>query len=216
MKKVFLLLISLLISTNIYAVRSNNVKIITIDNDPTSCLSTKATPINLDENGLKEARQIAKKLNDDLSPLMPAAGLAAPQIGISKQIFIFSWDRSAKNIIVAINPTYKPVGKQTIEAWEVCFSCMFKNGSAEAALLKRHKTIAVTYYDLEGKKHKQILTNFAAKVFQHEYDHLQGIVNVRKKGAFTKSFKSKSEMIEFMTSVKKKDSSGYEAPIDQE
>ena len=45
-----------------------------------------------------------------LNLIFPAAGLAAPQIGIGKSVFIYSYDRDPKNLEVAINPSYIPIG----------------------------------------------------------------------------------------------------------
>ncbi len=210
MLKTLLIFIFLTISTNGYA-----MQIVTIDHDPTNCLATQAAPISITKEGLADAAKIVAQMKATLIPLMPAAGLAAPQIGISKQIFIFSWDRTPEHLDVAINPSFKPIGDEMIESWEACFSAMLSSGKSKAALLKRYKKIEATYVDLEGKIHHKILEDFAAKLFQHEYDHLQGIVNVHRKDAQVKMFNSKDEMIEFMTNVKKKDSVGYKAPTEE-
>lgn len=207
--KIFSILI-LIISTNVYA-----MKIVTIDHDPTNCLSVKADAIPLTKDGLAEAAKIVKQMEETLIPLMPAAGLAAPQIGISKQVFIYSWDRTAEHLEIAINPSFKPIGDEMLEGWEACFSAMLNEGKIKAAFLKRYKKIAVTYANLEGKIHHKTLEDFAAKVFQHEYDHLQGIVNVTRQDAEVKTFNSKEEMAEFMAKVKKKDSVSYAAPKDE-
>ena len=210
MLKIIFSILILIISTNGYA-----MKIVTIDNDEANCLSSKAAAVPITKEGLADAAKIVKQMKKTLLPLMPAAGLAAPQIGASKQIFIFSWDRTLEHLGVAINPSFKPIGDEMIESWEACFSTVLTNKKSEAALLKRYKKISATYTDLEGKVHHEILEDFAAKVFQHEYDHLQGIVNVKRKGAKVKLFDSKVQMIEFMTNVKKKDSVSYTAPVEE-
>jgi len=209
MLKTFFALISLTISTNVYA-----MKIVTIDHDPTDCLSKITTAIPITKAGLADATKIAKQMEATLLPLMPAAGLAAPQIGISKQIFIYSWDRTPEHLEVVINPTFTPVGEEAISSWEACFSAMSSEGKIKAAFLKRYKKIVVTYTDLKGKMRRKTLEDFAAKVFQHEYDHLQGIVNVHHKDAMVKTFNSKEEMTEFMIHVKKKDSLNYAVPTE--
>lgn len=78
------------------------MKIITIFDGNNQCLSQKASAFMVTKEVLKQARIIADQLIKTLSPLMPAAGLAAPQIGITKQIFIYSWDRTFENIEVII------------------------------------------------------------------------------------------------------------------
>lgn len=72
------------------------LKIITLDSREEVVLKTKAEPIG--KNELPWAREIAEKLLLALEPHLPAAGLAAPQIGISKAIFIFSFDRDPKHL----------------------------------------------------------------------------------------------------------------------
>jgi peptide deformylase len=208
LQRLFVILI-LIISTSGYA-----MQIVTIEHDPTNCLATTAAAVPITKEGLEDAAQIVSQMQAALRPLTPAAGLAAPQIGISKQIFIFSWDRTMHHLDIAINPSFKPIGDEIIEGWEACFSAALTNGKSEAAFLKRYKKISATYTDLDGKIHQKILEDFAAKVFQHEYDHLQGIVNVKRIDAKVKSFDSKIQMIEFMTNVKKKDSISYTTPVD--
>lgn len=209
MTRQILFILLIFISTNVYP-----MQIITIDNDRINCLSKKAKPINISSKGLLEAQKIVDQLKTTLLKLMPAAGLAAPQIGISKQVFIFSWDRTEDHLEIAINPSFEPIGNEMLESWEACFSGMLSNGTVEAALLKRYKKISATYTDLNGKVHNKILENFAAKVFQHEYDHLAGIVNVRRKDAKVKIFDSKAEMIKFVTNANKKSiSSNYTPPV---
>lgn len=209
LKKIFYILI-LIISTKVYA-----MDILTIEHDPTNCLSAKAVAIPLTKEGLADAAKIVGQMKDTLLPLMPAAGLAAPQIGISKQAFIFSWDRTPEHLEYVLNPSFKPIGDEMVASWEACFSAMIKGGKSHAAFLKRYKKIEVTYNDLEGKTHHRILEDYAAKVFQHEYDHLQGIVCVTKEGSETKTFDSKEKMIEFMMDIKKKESATYVVPKEE-
>ena len=73
---------------------SENIKIVTVDSLEKEVLRQKTEEIYEDE--LPLAKEIAEKLFAALQPLLPAAGLAAPQIGISKSVFIFSFDRDPK------------------------------------------------------------------------------------------------------------------------
>lgn len=189
------------------------MKILTIFNDATGCLSQKATPIPLTEEGLAEAKQIAAQLLETLTPLMPAAGLAAPQIGISKQIFIFSWDRTLDNMAVALNPEILELSDDTYFSWEACFSTMQKENVSQAVYLSRSKSLIVAYRTLDGEIVKQKLDGFAAKVFQHEFDHLQGIVDTEKAHSEAKTFSTDADLITFMQNVKKEDSLSYQKPI---
>ena len=59
---------------------------------------------------------------------------------------------------------------------------------------------------------EKILDGFAAKVFQHEYDHLQGMVNLNRPDAQVREFESKAAMDSFLSEVKKADSERYKNP----
>lgn len=190
-------------------------KIITIfDQQDAQVLSGKSNEIPLDAKGLEEANIIANRLLETLKPKMPAAGLAAPQIGVSKSVFIFSWDRTWENMEVAINPKILSASPEILKRWEVCFSAMHEDGRTKAALVARPKWVIAEYHDSNGRKVTKKMEGFAAKVFQHEMDHLEGVENVHKKGSAIKEFKSKAELIEFMTEVKKSDSTAYIKPKD--
>lgn len=178
------------------------LKIVTVDSLEKSLLRTKAEWLQEDE--LPLANQIAKQLIKALEPYFPAAGLAAPQIGINKAVFIYSFDRDPKNLEVVINPSFTPIG-ELIEKWEACFSTILCEKEWKVAKVARYQTIKVTYLNQEGRKIEKTLSGFAAKVFQHEYDHLLGIVNIDRPDAMVKAFDSKEEMLNFMQEVKRQD-----------
>ena len=187
-----------------------NINIVTIDSPLQGVLKQKTEEIRRDELFL--AREIVEKLGLALKPYLPAAGLAAPQIGIGKSVFIFSYDRDPKNLEAVINPSFTPVGDAKVEGWEGCFSVILSNGTWKLAKIPRYEAIRVQYLNLEGTKKEKTLEGFAAKVFQHEYDHLQGIENIDREDAVVKDFSTKEEMLDFMKQVKKEDSVRYKKP----
>jgi peptide deformylase len=178
------------------------MKIVTIYNDHNQILSKKAEKIPLTKEGLEEAKEIVDQLYQTLMPLMPAAGLAAPQIGISKQVFLYSYDGQVENIKTMVNPIFEPLNQETDLLWEGCFSAIQGDGDLKIALVERYIKILVTYNDLNGETQKQIFEYYPARIFQHEYDHLQGVVNVYKKGAIIKEFTTREAMSEFMKEFK--------------
>jgi peptide deformylase len=103
-------------------------------------------------------------------------GIAAPQIGIMKRFFIAMPHVDAEDeelrdkIYVMINPeiTYKE-GIQ--ESSEGCLSVPGYMG-----LVDRPEKIRIKGTDLEGEEHEYEFEGFAATVFCHEYDHLEGIL----------------------------------------
>lgn len=189
---------------------NEGVKIVATDSDVEGVLSRRTRDIEPDEMAL--AHEIAHLLKEAIKPYLPAAGLAAPQIGISRSIFIYSFDRDPKNLEVIINPSFIPLSKECVEGWEGCLSVLINKKAWKLAYLPRYENIQVTYTSLLGQMVVKNLEGFAAKVFQHEFDHLQGIVNIFHPQAVVKVFDSKEELMSFLAEVKKQDASSYKKP----
>jgi len=99
-------------------------------------------------------------------------GLAAPQIGISKSLFVY--DIGGKSGVM-INPKIVSHSKETEVGEEGCLSVPGVYGPVE-----RYKWVVVEYQDVAGKKKKEKFVDFDARVVQHEMDHLQGILFIDK------------------------------------
>jgi peptide deformylase len=183
------------------------IKIITMDSQNRDILKRKTENIPLD--ALQSAQEIGEKLFLALKPHFPAAGLAAPQIGISKSVFIYSYNRDPANLEVVVNPTFAPIEDHKIEGWEGCLSLILCESAWKLAKVPRYEKIQALYLNQHGEKIEKILDGFAAKVFQHEYDHLQGIVNTERSDAIVKEFHDKNELLNFLQNVKKEDSKRY-------
>lgn len=110
--------------------------------------------------------------------LSSGVGIAAPQVNEGLRVFIL-WSRTTKkrkNIpklgpIAIINPKIVSASKKIVKAWEGCLSIPGIRG-----LVPRHKSIDVEFVTREGEKLGLTLEDFPARIFQHEYDHLNGIV----------------------------------------
>ncbi|MBF2013740.1 MAG: peptide deformylase [Rivularia sp. T60_A2020_040] len=122
-----------------------------------------------------------QKLIDDLLITVSEAngvGIAAPQVAVGYRIFIVA---SRPNLryphaplmepTAMINPRIVNYSDEIIKDWEGCLSVPGIRG-----LVPRYKTIEVEYTDRYGKLEKQELTDFVARIFQHEYDHMSGLV----------------------------------------
>jgi peptide deformylase len=72
---------------------------------------------------------------------------------------------------VVINPEVLERSPDLVKGWEGCLSIPGLRG-----LVPRHRALRVRYHTAEGSLVERALTDFAARVFQHEYDHLHGIV----------------------------------------
>lgn len=106
-------------------------------------------------------------------------GIAAPQVGVARNLFLFMRiDRPDKNVQVAINPRIVNYSGETFcFEGDGCLSIPGLSGST-----KRHKWIDVEYYNEKGELIKERLSgglregDFTGVIFQHEFDHLQGIL----------------------------------------
>ena len=97
-------------------------------------------------------------------------GLSANQIGIDERAFAMIRDLEYNDIIVCFNP--RIIKRYDDDVWceEGCLS--FPD---EIINIQRPNRIVVKYEDEDKKDHKIKLDGFAARVFQHEFDHLNGI-----------------------------------------
>lgn len=114
-----------------------------------------------------------QKFFDDMIETMyieDGVGLAAPQVGVSKQIMIVSPRQKQGEEYVIVNPEiYERSGQE--KGPEGCLS--FPGISADVI---RAKKIYLRYQDRHGKKHDVEAHDFFARVIQHEMDHLEGIL----------------------------------------
>ena len=129
------------------------------------------------------------------APWKSAAGMAAPQWGSPRRIFVIrrkyiSVDdlllEGSDDFVVVINPHYTGIPKQendekeqkkeekSVKEDEVlheegCFSIPGMRGA-----VRRHHTIKATFSTMSGERHSLILCDWSARVFQHETDHIEG------------------------------------------
>ena len=96
-------------------------------------------------------------------------GLSANQIGISERVFVMIRDIELNEIIVCYNPQIIKKYKEEVEMEEGCLSYpdLYLN-------ISRPKKIIVKYEDVDKKTHKLKLDGLASRIFQHEYDHMEG------------------------------------------
>ena len=119
----------------------------------------------------KETKKISLQLFETIKAAGGGFGLAAPQVGISKRLFICSFDWKIETIIPIINPRYKPIEDEMETHWEACFSVPMAYGN-----VMRYKKIRCSYQTIDGAEINAELEGIKARVFQHEYDHLDGIL----------------------------------------
>jgi peptide deformylase len=118
-----------------------------------------------------------QKLVDDMIETMHeyhGVGLAAPQIHEGLRLFVALLDEDPGDKTEAtaiINPEIIPNAPETHEGWEGCLSIPDIRG-----MVPRFKDITVAALDREGKPVELRLKDFAARVAQHETDHLDGVL----------------------------------------
>ena len=123
-----------------------------------------------------------KKIIHDMTDTMLDAkgiGLAAPQIHINKQIIIFRTTEDEKEkeikITALINPKLTKISDETNNEWEGCLSIPGMLG-----LVKRYAKIKYEGYDIAGNIIQREVEGLHARVVQHEFDHLMGILYISR------------------------------------
>ena len=124
-----------------------------------------------------ELHALIADLHDTMEAL-DGAGLAAPQIGVLSQAVIFGVKRNPRYpdaeevpYTVLINPVLTAMGKEIEEGWEGCLSVPGMRG-----LVPRYRQLRYQGYDQYGNAIDRTVSDFHARVVQHECDHLLGIL----------------------------------------
>lgn len=111
-------------------------------------------------------------------------GLAAPQVGVRLSLSVIGVkptpNRPELDVFdqVIINPQYEGIGS-LVDEWEGCQSV----GSGDDILyakVPRFRRVKATWVDENGRDHEEVLEGFIAQVFQHEADHLEGVLFIDK------------------------------------
>ena len=129
---------------------------------PNEFLEKQVKPFDFEN---MDAEKISKDMVDTMLKYI-GIGLASNQVGLDAQIFVMG----EENPITVINPIITEVGPERVEMEEGCLSfpgLYFK--------VKRPAVVSVQYLDTKQKECIIKLEGLHARVFLHEYDHLQGI-----------------------------------------
>ncbi|MFC2083923.1 peptide deformylase [Bacteroidota bacterium] len=105
-------------------------------------------------------------------------GISAPQVFKSIRLFVIASHPNQRyphapelEPIAVINPVIRKKSLESAKDWEGCLSIPGIRG-----LLRRSKYIEVEYTNIDGEKWQQTFSDFVARIFLHEYDHLEGAV----------------------------------------
>jgi len=165
-------------------------------------LRTKSRPITSKDLQSKKINKLIQNMKDMLLSGDIGVGLAAPQVGESLAISVIVIrptkyrPKLKKYEKVIINPSYKGIGAKA-EMWEGCLSA---GKSGLFAKTPRFKKIEAVFLDVTGKEQIVTLTGLKAQVFQHETDHLNGLLFVDK----VKNTKTYMTYLEYEKRIKSK------------
>lgn len=160
---------------------------------PEAVLAQKAEPIG-------DINDTIKQLAQDMAETMyaaPGIGLAAPQVGVSQRLIVLDCSGSDEEpqLIIAVNPQIVESEGESFEE-EGCLSV-----PGYYCKIKRSAEVTVRYLDLEGEEQTLATDGLLAVAFQHEIDHLDGVLFVDhlsslKRTLFKKKYKKILEQME--------------------
>ncbi len=105
-------------------------------------------------------------------------GIAAPQVGVSRRaVLVQRLDQEPeKPVRVYLNPEILEYSEETLVDWEGCLSI-----PAGFGRVRRAESIVVAYDTGSGERVMETVSGFTARIFQHEIDHLDGILFIDRK-----------------------------------
>ncbi len=120
-----------------------------------------------------------QRLVDDMIETMrdaPGVGLAAPQVGISQRVVVIEYGDDEKEdapvkLYIVVNPEIIQTSEEKVEGVEACLSVPGLAGEVD-----RHEKIVVKAQNRHGQSVKWKLKGWTARIFQHELDHLDGVL----------------------------------------
>ncbi len=147
-------------------------------------LREKAAHVELAQITSKKVKDIITKMKKALHQEEDGVALAAPQIGVSLKIFIVKGSvldlaeekksgisKTSQKDLVFVNPEIVKVSKNKRAVEEGCLSIRWLYGE-----VPRHEKVSITAYDDRGEFATYGATGLLAQIFQHEIDHLDGIL----------------------------------------
>ena len=143
-----------------------------------SVLRQDAKDVLKSEFGKPELKKILDDMKEAMSKEHDGVAIAAPQIGVSKKIFLVKEDAYNANNkdskwkpLVFINPKIIKASKKMLEVEEGCLSVRPLYGTTI-----RHANVTIEAQDANGNKFTFGASNLIAQIFQHECDHLEGVL----------------------------------------
>ena len=106
----------------------------------------------------------------------PGVGLAAPQVGVSQRLIVVEYgsdedENAPKKLFVLANPEIVQASEEKVQGVEACLSIPRMMGEVD-----RHIELVIKGHNRYGKPVKLKVKNWLARIFQHEIDHLEGVL----------------------------------------
>ena len=134
-------------------------------------LRLKAKTVNNNQIKENEFQVLIRNMVETMFEYV-GVGLAAPQVHVSSRVFVFRPEPEKEDSLrIVINPVVKPIGDDIYEDWEGCLSIPDIQGR-----VSRFSRISLEGLDHEGKNYQEEFEGFAARICQHETDHLDGMI----------------------------------------
>ncbi len=166
----------------------------------------------VEATSMDNVKELVDRMFHTLRSIEIGVGLAAPQIGIAKRIFIMGSESHRIPEVAFINPTIIKMKGAQRKATESCLSVPQAHGR-----VSRYQKVKIKYYDINFKEQIGTFREFEARIIQHEYDHLDGIefYDRVEKHEFTNKLKRQIEALRkgefpFMNYLFKMHSSHYQ------
>ena len=131
------------------------------------------------ENPKKDTKEFARELIDSMWS-NSGLGISANQLGYKYRVFAMRGE-TKEDSMVCFNPEIKDFSPEMNTMEEGCLSL-----PDVFARVVRPAHVAILYYNEDGKEEGQLASGMTARVFQHELDHLDGILFVDRLGEFAK------------------------------
>ena len=122
-----------------------------------------------------EIKKLAEDLLETMYALGNGVGLAAPQVGKPYRLFVFDVSEDRNQPGALVDPEIVSHRNKTAKNSEGCLSCRNFDG-----LVERYTKVTVRGLNLDGKKVTVKAEGLLSRVFQHEIDHLNGILIIDK------------------------------------
>ena len=148
----------------------------TIDNEADSLLLRQISkPLSRREVASEESATLCRRmLSTVTNPENEGVGIAAPQVGILRRLVaVQRFDKESEPFEFYINPKIVEYGDDWELGGEGCLSVPDFRGD-----VLRAQSITISYRDTQYKLHREVIEGFTAVIFQHEIDHLDGILYI--------------------------------------